>query len=83
MRKSPRRFAYLNHSWGRRLNENTNDLLYQYWPKSIDLKQVTNVEVQRKVVSILSRRPRTIGFNALAQLKLRSQFINIQEFFCV
>lgn len=55
-------FARPYHSWERGLNENTNGLLRQYWPKSTDFKQVTCREVNA-VVKQLNQRPRkTLGF---------------------
>jgi len=55
-------FARPYHSWERGLNENTNGLLRQYWPKHTDFKQVTQEEVL-DVVTQLNRRPRkTLGF---------------------
>ncbi len=55
-------FARPYHSWERGLNENTNGLLRQYWPKSTDFKKVTGKEVTG-VVTQLNQRPRkTLGF---------------------
>lgn len=55
-------FARPYHSWERGLNENTNGLLRQYWPKSTDFKTVTSREVS-EVVAQLNQRPRkTLGF---------------------
>jgi len=55
-------FARPYHSWERGLNENTNGLLRQYWPKSTDFKKVMKKEVDR-VVRQLNQRPRkTLGF---------------------
>lgn len=65
---APFYFARPYHSWERGLNENTNGLLRQYWPKSTDFKGVTNREV-RRVVNKLNNRPRkTLGFKTPAQL---------------
>lgn len=50
------------HSWQRGTNENTNGLIRQYFPKSIDFDQVKKIEVKR-VMDKLNRRPRkTLGF---------------------
>lgn len=55
-------FARPYHSWERGLNENTNGLLRQYWPKSTDFRQVEDDEVFEAVTQ-LNRRPRkTLGF---------------------
>ena len=56
-------FAHPYHSWERGLNENTNGLLRQYWPKDTDFKNVSADEVLN-VVNELNNRPRkTLGFN--------------------
>ena len=55
-------FAHPYHSWERGLNENTNGLLRQYWPKSTEFKKVTQKEVDA-VIHQLNNRPRkTLGF---------------------
>lgn len=55
-------FARPYHSWERGLNENTNGLLRQYWPKSTDFTQVTGKDVLA-VSRQLNQRPRkTLGF---------------------
>jgi IS30 family transposase len=65
---APVYFARPYHSWERGLNENTNGLLRQYWPKSTNFKEVSNTEV-RRVVNKLNHRPRkTLGFKTPAQL---------------
>jgi len=61
-------FAHPYHSWERGLNENTNGLLRQYWPKRTDFKKIESDEVAA-VVSQLNDRPRkTLGFATPAQL---------------
>jgi transposase, IS30 family len=61
-------FARPYHSWERGLNENTNGLLRQYWPKRTDFKQVTDDEVMA-VMTQLNQRPRkTLGFKTPADM---------------
>lgn len=61
-------FARPYHSWERGLNENTNGLLRQYWPKCTDFKQVSDEEVAA-VMTQLNQRPRkTLGFKTPADL---------------
>jgi len=50
-------FAHPYHSWERGLNENTNGLLRQYFPKGSSFDQVTEAELQR-VEDLLNSRPR-------------------------
>lgn len=61
-------FANPYHSWERGLNENTNGLLRQYWPKSTDFKKVSEDEVAG-VLEALNARPRkTLGYKTPAHL---------------
>ena len=55
-------FAHPYSSWERGLNENSNGLLRQYFPKGTNLKWVGQCEV-RKAVRRLNARPRkTLGY---------------------
>ena len=55
-------FAHPYHSWERGLNENTNGLVRQYFPKGSDFTAITEQEVQA-VAERLNERPRkTLGF---------------------
>ncbi len=61
-------FAHPYHSWERGLNENTNGLIRQYFPKSDDLAGVTDVKV-RAVMEKLNNRPRKcLGFKTPNQV---------------
>lgn len=61
-------FAHPYHSWERGLNENTNGLLRQDFPKGTDFKAVKAKEVVR-VVEKLNNRPRkTLAFKTPAVL---------------
>ena len=50
-------FAKPYHSWERGLNENTNGLVRQYFPKKIPFDNITDHELQR-VAKKLNHRPR-------------------------
>jgi transposase, IS30 family len=55
-------FAHPYHSWERGLNENTNGLVRQYFPKGSDCTAITDDQVQA-VASRLNERPRkTLGY---------------------
>ena len=55
-------FAHPYRSWERGLNENTNGLVRQYFPKGSDLTQITDEQVQA-IAERLNERPRkTLGF---------------------
>jgi transposase, IS30 family len=50
-------FATPYHSWERGLNEHTNGLLRQFFPKGTNFKIVTPKDVER-VVNLINNRPR-------------------------
>jgi IS30 family transposase len=50
-------FAHPYASWERGLNENTNDLIRQYFPKAHDFTTITHKEIQT-VMDKLNNRPR-------------------------
>jgi IS30 family transposase len=50
-------FAHPYHAWERGLNENTNGLIRQYFPKGSDFSKLTQQEVKR-VELLLNTRPR-------------------------
>lgn len=55
-------FAHPYASWERGLNENTNGLVRQYFPKKSDFVPITNAELNR-VAELLNNRPRkTLGY---------------------
>ena len=55
-------FAHPYHSWERGLNENTNGLIRQFFPKGLDLGQVRGQDL-RRVEQMLNTRPRkTLGY---------------------
>jgi IS30 family transposase len=55
-------FAHPYASWERGLNENTNGLIRQYFPKDRDLRTVTKYEIE-KAMDKLNHRPRkSLGY---------------------
>jgi IS30 family transposase len=56
---APTFFAHPYRSWERGLNENSNGLLRQFFPKAMALTDVTEEEVQRAVDN-LNHRPRNV-----------------------
>lgn len=50
-------FAHPYSSWERGLNENTNGLIRQYFPKGTDFQKITQIHVE-KVADKLNNRPR-------------------------
>ena len=61
-------FAHPYSSWERGLNENTNGLLRQYFPKDTDLTTVTQKEVRRAVNRLNSRPRKGLGFKTPSQM---------------
>jgi IS30 family transposase len=65
-------FAHPYHSWERGLNENTNGLLRQYFPKGTNLKYVKQKEVDAVVFKLNNRPRKTLGFKTPAEMIGRS-----------
>lgn len=61
-------FAHPYHAWERGLNENTNGLIRQYFPKGSDLTRLTKQQIQ-EVQNRLNHRPRKcLGFRTPEQV---------------
>lgn len=55
-------FAKPYHSWERGQNENANGLLRQYFPKSMELVEVADIEVYNAVDKLNSRPRKCLGY---------------------
>ncbi|SIO25193.1 IS30 family transposase [Nitrosomonas cryotolerans] len=55
-------FAHPYHSWERGLNENSNGLLRQYFPKGMELVEATQEQVQWAVDRLNHRPRKVLGF---------------------
>ncbi len=65
-------FAAPYHSWERGLNENTNGLIRQYFPKKSDLRRVASDDMDF-VTNRLNTRPRkTLDFRAPEEVFFRA-----------
>lgn len=72
---SPAFFAHPYSSWERGLNENTNGLIRQFFPKGHSLKMISKKSIKR-VMDLLNYRPRkTLGFKMPVEI-LHKQTIN-------
>ena len=61
-------FAHPYCSWERGLNENTNGLIRQFFPKQFDFRKITDEDIKR-VMDLLNNRPRkTLGFKTPNQV---------------
>jgi len=52
----------------RGLNENTNGLLRQYWPKLADFKKLSQKEVSNVIFQLNSRPRKILGYETPANL---------------
>ncbi|MDP0562885.1 MAG: IS30 family transposase [Candidatus Endonucleobacter sp. (ex Gigantidas childressi)] len=59
-------FAHPYSSWQRGLNENTNGLLRQYFPKNTGFKKVGKIEVKRELMRLNSRPRKDLNFKTPA-----------------
>jgi len=55
-------FAHPYSSWERGVNENTNGLIRQYFPKGQELTEVTKEEIKRAMERLNYRPRKTLGF---------------------
>lgn len=66
-------FATPYHSWERGLNEHTNGLVRQYFPKGTDFREVSPAQVQA-VEDRLNHRPRKVlGYRTPAEVFAEAQ----------
>ncbi len=71
-------FAHPYSSWERGLNENTNGLVRQYFPKKSDFSKITDADV-RKVMERLNDRPRkTLGFRTPNEVFFKRRSVALQ-----
>lgn len=69
-------FAHPYASWERGVNENTNGLIRQYFPKKSDFSQVTNEQLL-KVAARLNNRPRkTLGFKTPNEVFFKQRLLH-------
>ena len=61
-------FAYPYHAWERGTNENTNGLLRQYFPKSLDFNLITEKELQHVVRRLNNRERKRLKFKSPHQV---------------
>ncbi len=71
-------FATPYHSWERGLNENTNGLVRQYFPKRLNFDTLTHSDVQ-KVENLLNNRPRKT-LNFLTPIEVFSQITQSKNY---
>ncbi|MEG6501718.1 IS30 family transposase [Desulfovibrio sp. 1188_IL3213] len=73
-------FAHPHHSWERGLNENTNGLLRQYFPKGVSLEAVTQDEIVAAMCRLNWRPRKCLGFKTpYTTFRLRLEQINFEN----
>ncbi|HYE65335.1 MAG TPA: IS30 family transposase [Pyrinomonadaceae bacterium] len=55
-------FAHPYHSWERGLNENTNGLVRQYFPKKSECSKITERQIAKVEERLNNRRRKTLGY---------------------
>lgn len=61
-------FAHPYSSWERGLNENTNGLVRQYFPKKSDFSKITDKDVQQAMDRLNNRPRKTLGYKTPNQV---------------
>ena len=64
-------FAHPYHAWERGLNENTNGLLRQYFPKKIDFRTIDDKSIQHAMERLNNRPRKTLGYVTPNEVFLR------------
>jgi IS30 family transposase len=69
-------FAYPYHFWERGTNENTNGLLRQYFPKSLDFNVITADDLSRVVRKLNDRPRKRLGFKSPREVFYNGRLCN-------
>jgi transposase, IS30 family len=71
-------FAHPYASWERGLNENTNGLVRQYFPKKLEFATITDQDLQQ-VEDLLNNRPRkTLGYRTPNEVFFKQRSVALQ-----
>jgi IS30 family transposase len=65
-------FAHPYHAWERGLNENTNGLLRQYFPKKLDFRTIDDKSIEHAMNRLNNRPRRTLGYVAPIEVFLKN-----------
>jgi len=72
-------FAHPYSSWERGLNENTNGLIRQYFPKKYQFSRISDADLQR-VEDLLNNRPRkTLGYRTPNEASFKHQSVALRS----
>lgn len=64
-------FAHPYHAWERGLNENTNGLLRQYFPKKMDFRKIDDKTIEHAMNRLNNRPRKTLGFLTPSEVFLK------------
>jgi len=68
-------FAHPYASWERGLNENSNGLIRQYFPKKYDFTRITNAELKRVAEQLNNRPCKTLGYRTPNEVFFKELFV--------
>jgi IS30 family transposase len=68
-------FAHPYSSWERGLNENTNGLIRQYFPKKSDFAQITDYQVRAAAARLNNRPRKTLGYRTPNEVFFKQQLV--------
>lgn len=72
-------FAHPYASWERGLNENTNGLIRQYFPKKYEFSKISDSDLQR-VEDLLNNRPRkSLGYRTPNEVSFKQQSVALRS----
>jgi len=72
-------FAHPYSSWERGLNENTNGLVRQYFPKKSDFSKITDEAVQQAMDRLNDRPRKTLGFRTPNEVFFKRRSVALQS----
>ncbi len=69
-------FARPYHSWERGLNENTNGLIRQYFPKKTDFRTISDADIDKMMERINNRPRKTLGYMTPKEMMRKEMSLN-------
>jgi IS30 family transposase len=71
-------FAHPYSSWERGLNENTNGLVRQYFPKKSDFSKITDRQIEKAVERLNNRPRKTLGYKTPNEVFFKRPLVALQ-----